>query len=164
MRRIDDRDARPCKLPYDLEQGLAFRRRESGRGLVHDQDPRIQRQRLGDFDQLLLANPELRDATLSVDNDAEPLQKPASCLHDATTVDDSTEDQWLAAEKDVVGRGQLGNQVEFLVDDRDARALGVLNARETNVCTLDPDLAVIVDVHAREDLHQCRFARAVLPH
>ena len=100
----------------------------------------------------------------SVDNDAEPLQKPASGLHDATTVDDSTEDQWLAAEKDVVGRGQLGNQVEFLVDDRDARALGVLNARETNVRTLDPDLAVIVDVHAREDLHQCRFARAVLPH
>ena len=79
-------------------------------------------------------------------------------------VDEGPEDQRLAAKEDVLGRGQFGNQIEFLVDDRDAGALGVLNAREANRRALDPDLAVIVDVHAGEDLHQCRFAGAVLAH
>ena len=59
VRRVDDRDARLRQLPHDLEQGLAFRARKRGRRLVHDQDPRVQRQRLGDLDQLLFAYPEL---------------------------------------------------------------------------------------------------------
>ena len=79
-------------------------------------------------------------------------------------IDESSEDQRLAAKEDVLGRGQLGNQVEFLVDDRDAGALRVLNAGEENRRALDPDLAVIVDVHSGEDLHQGRLARAILPH
>ena len=164
VRRVDDRNARLRQLPHDLEQGLAFGARERGRRLVHDQDPRVQRQRLGDFDQLLLADPELGDATLRVDLDAKPLQERARGLDDAPVVDEGAEDQRLAAKEDVLGRGQFGNQVEFLVDDRDASALGVLNAREANRRALDPDLAVIVDVHTGEDLHQGRFARAVLTH
>ena len=164
VRRVDDRNARLRELPHDLEQGLAFRGRERGRRLVHDQNPRVQRQRLGDFDQLLFADPELGDATLRVNLDAEPLQERARGLDDAPVVDEGAEDQRLAAKEDVLGRGQFGNQVQFLVDDRDAGALGVLNAREANRRALDPDLAVIVDVHAGEDLHQGRFARAVLTH
>ena len=164
VRGVDDRDARLRELSHDLEQGLAFRRRERGGRLVHDQDPRVERQRLGDLDQLLLADPELRDATLRVDLDAEPLQQCARGLHDAPVVDEGPEDQRLAAKEDVLGRGQFGNQVEFLVDDRDAGALGVLNAGEANRRALDPDLAVIVDVHAGEDLHQGRLAGAVLAH
>src|ERR1700722_17653322 len=62
------------------------------------------------------------------------------------------------------GAGHFGTRVEFLVDDRDASSLGVLNAREANRRTLDPDFAVIIDMHAGEDLHQGRFARAVLTH
>ena len=79
-------------------------------------------------------------------------------------VDEGAEDQRLAAKEDILGRGQFGNQVQFLVNDRDAGALGVLNARKANRRAFDPDLAVIVDVHAGEDLHQGRFARAVLAH
>jgi hypothetical protein len=50
------------------------------------------------------------------------------------------------------------------MDNRDARTLGVLNARETDGRSLDADHAVVVDVHAGEDFHQCRFAGAVLAH
>ena len=100
VRRVDDRNARLRQLPHDLEQGLAFRARERGRRLVHDQDPRVQRQRLGDFDQLLFADPELRDATLRVDLDAEPLQERARGLHDAPVVDEGPKDQRLAAKED----------------------------------------------------------------
>ena len=70
--------------------------------------------------------------------------------------------QRLAAKEDILGRSQFRNQVQFLVNDRDAGALGVLNAREANRRALDPDLAVVVDVDAGQDLHQGRFACAVL--
>ncbi len=164
VRSVDDCNARLRELSHDLEQGLAFGGRERRRRLVHDQDPRVQRQRLGDFDQLLFADPELRDATLRVDLDAEPLQQCACGFYDAPVIDEGPEDKRLAAKEDVLGRGQFGNQIELLVDDRDARAFCVLNAGEANRRALDPDLAVIVDVHAGEDLHQGRFARAVLTH
>src|ERR1700722_19267625 len=164
MRGVDDRNTRLRELSHDLEQGLAFRRRERGRRLVHDQNPRVQRQRLGDFNQLLFADPELRNATLGVNLDAEPLQQCACRFYDAPVVDDGPEDKRLAAKENILGRRQFGNQVEFLVDDRDAGAFSVLYIRETNRRALDPDLAIIVDVHSSEDLHQGRFARAVLPH
>ena len=48
-------------------------------------------------------------------------------------------DQRLAAEEDVLGRGQFRNQIELLMDDRDAGALGVLDAGEPDRRALDPD-------------------------
>ena len=128
VRRVDDRNARLRELSHDLEQGLAFGARERGRRLVHDQNPRVQRQRLGDFDQLLFADPELGDATLRVNLDAKTLQERARRLDDAPVVDECAEDQRLPAKEDVLRRSQFGNQVQFLVNDRDASALGVLNA------------------------------------
>ena len=64
VRGVDDRDARRRELAHDLEQRLAFRRRKSRGRLVHDQNARVERQRLGDLDQLLLADAQLGDAAL----------------------------------------------------------------------------------------------------
>ena len=83
-------------------------------------------------------------------------------LCDPAAVDDRPGDQRLAAEKDVVGRRQFGNEIEFLMDDRDARPLGVLNAGELRRRAVEPNDAVVLDVHAGEDLHQGRLAGAVL--
>ncbi len=47
-------------------------------------------------------------------------------------VDDQAGDQPLAAEEDVVGDAELGNQVEFLVDDGDAGGLGIADAGEAD--------------------------------
>ena len=48
------------------------------------------------------------------------------------------------------------------MNDRNACALGVLNAREFRRRAHDPDDAVILDVHAGENLHQRALAGAVL--
>jgi hypothetical protein len=88
----------------------------------------------------------------------------ARSLRDAAMIDERAKDERLTAKKDVLGRSQFGNQVQFLVNDRDAGALRVLNAREPNRGALDLDLAFIFDVHAGENFHQGRFARAVLTH
>ena len=164
VRRVDDRNAPGRELAHHLEQRLTFRSREGGGRLVHDQNPRVERKRLGDLDQLLFPDPELRDAALGVDIDAEAPQERARGLHDAPPVDDGPEDQRFAAKKNIVGRRQLGDEVEFLVDDRDARALGVLHAGETNRRSRKPNRAFVFDMDAGEDFHQSAFAGAVLTH
>ena len=87
---------------------------------------------------------------------------PSGRLGDSAPIDDRPGDQRLASEKDVVGRRQFGNEIELLMDDRDARALGVLNAREPDRRARQPNGAVVFDMHAGEDFHQRALAGAVL--
>ena len=162
MRGENDRHPRGGELAHDLEQDLALCRRKGRRRLVHHQDSRVERQRLRDLHQLLFADAKLRDAALWVDFDPEASEQPVGRLDDSTTVDDRPGDQRLATEEDVVGRRQFGNEIELLMDDGDARPLGVLDAGELDRRAIDPDGAVVLDVHAGEDLHQSRFAGAVL--
>ena len=73
-------------------------------------------------------------------------------------------DQRLAAEEDVVGDVEFGNEVQFLVDDGDARGLGVAHAGEADWLAVDADRAFILGVDARQDFHQRRLAGAVFAH
>ena len=150
------------ELAHDLEQRVALRRRQRGGRLVHHQDARVERQRLGDLDQLLLADPQLRHAALRVDLDSEPREQPVRRLGDPSSIDDRAGDQRLAAKEDVVGRRQLRDEIELLMNDRNARPLGVLHAGELHRRAHEPDDAVVLDVNAGENLHQRRLAGAVL--
>ncbi len=104
MRGKDDRDARGGELPDNLEKDLAFRRRQRGGRLIHHQDPGVERQRLGDLDQLLFSDPEIRHAALRVDVDPKPREQPLRRPGDAAAIHDRAGDQRLAAEEDVVRR------------------------------------------------------------
>jgi hypothetical protein len=68
----------------------------------------------------------------------------------------------LAAEEDVLGDGPVGEEVELLVDDRDAVVLGVERVVQLDRLAVDGDRARVGAVHAGEDLHQGRLAGAVL--
>ena len=61
----------------DLEQHCAFGRRQRRGRLVHDEDAGIERQRLGDLDDLLLADAQAARLALRVDRDAEPGKQAA---------------------------------------------------------------------------------------
>ena len=129
VRDVDDRDAVGGELADDREQPPAFARRQRRGRLVHDQDASLDRQRLGDLDELLLADPERSDAGIRVELDAEPVeQRP--CPRWRAAIDDQPGDQRLAAEKDVVRDAELGDEVELLVDDGDAGGLGIADAGE----------------------------------
>jgi hypothetical protein len=112
---------------------------------------------------LLFTHTLLPDPALRVDVDAEPAQERAGRLLDATAVDDSSGNQRLAAEEDIVGGGQFGDETEFLVNDRDARAFVVLNASEPDRSARQSNFAVIFYMHTGEDFHQRAFAGAILP-
>ena len=164
VRGEDDCDARRGELPHDLEQRLALRGRQRRSRLVHDKDARVQRQRFGDFDQLLLADAQFGDAIFGVEVDVEPAQQRSRGLHDAASVDDRPGDQRLAAEEDIVGRRQFGNEIQLLMNDRDAGAFRVLDAAKTRGQPSEPDRPFVFGVHAGENLHQRALAGAVFSH
>ena len=92
------------ELPDDAEEPRALGRGQRRGRLVHDQDPRLERQRLGDLDELLLADAQPRDPRLRVELDAEPVEqpprRPRTIARRSRTMPG---DQRLAAEKDVRG-------------------------------------------------------------
>ena len=58
MRDVDDRDALGGQRAHDLEQDLRLALGQRGGRLVEDQHAAVERQRLGDLDQLLLRDRE----------------------------------------------------------------------------------------------------------
>ena len=65
-------------------------------------------------------------------------------------------------DEDVLHHRQVGHQVEFLVDDGDAQFLRLVRIGDVDGPALQEDLAFVQAVDAGEDLHQRRFAGAVL--
>jgi len=68
----------------------------------------------------------------------------------------------LARQVDVLGNGQVRHQVQFLVNDRDACRLCLKSGRELHRLALVGHDAVVRAVLTADDLHERRFAGAVL--
>ena len=68
-----------------------------------------------------------------------------------------------AAEKDVLGDGQLRDQAEFLINRLDSGVLGVLRAAAMQRLATENDRSAVGRLGARQDFHQCRLSRPVLP-
>jgi hypothetical protein len=70
----------------------------------------------------------------------------------------------FAPEKNVGGRRQIIGQRQILVDDLNADGAGIHRSGEMNLLVLEQNLAVRGREIARDDLHQCRLAGAVVAH
>jgi hypothetical protein len=68
------------------------------------------------------------------------------------------------AEEDIFSDRQFRNEVQFLMDDRDAREFRVAYAGKARPMAGNADGARVVAVDAGENFHQRRFAGAVLAH
>ena len=113
---------------------------------------------------MLLANAQFGDAAAWIDAGAEPPQQALRRPDHAAAVDERAGDQWLAAKKDVVGDTQFGNQIELLMDDRDASGFRIAHAAKRHWVALEANNAFVAGMDAGEDFHQCAFASAVLAH
>ncbi len=112
----------------------------------------------------MLADPQLPHARLRVELDPEAVQQPSCGLQARLAIHEKTGDHPFAAEKDVVGDAEFGDEVEFLMDDGDPGCLGVAHIGEAGGFSIDADGALVVRVDAGQDLHQRRLAGAVLAH
>ena len=118
--RDEDRgDALPLEFEQQIEQRLAVLFGQAGGRLVEDQQLDFLAQRLGDLDQLLLADADIGDERLGVFLQTDLLQQGARARLVGVPVDDA-EAGMLVAEEDVFGDRQHRHQRKLLVDDDDA--------------------------------------------
>ena len=147
----------------DVEQPLDLDRGQRGGRLVHDQHPRVERQRLGDLDDLLVGDRQPAGGAGRVQGDAETGEDRAGVALHRPPVDAPPTAERLAADEDVLGDGEVGEQRRLLVDDRDAGGLGRRPGRENSTgAAVDGERAAVGPVHPAEDLDQRRLAGAVL--
>ena len=159
---IDDGGALAAEPFDDPKQPGRFGLGQRAGGLVHNEDVGRQRQGLGDFDELLVADAKLADRRawghlaleLAEQLAGRPLHRPI--------VEQTEAAQLLASQEDVGGGRQLVDEVEFLVDHADAGPLAVVDAAEADRPAADEHLAFEVGDQARKALHERALAGAVL--
>ena len=117
----------------------------------------------GDRDELLHRERVVAEQRRRVDVEVEPreeLGRPAA--HRAPV--DAAEAARLAAEQDVLGHGQVREEVDLLVHRGDAGGLRLGGAAERDLLARERDRAGVDAVHAGQGLDEGRLARAVLAH
>ena len=88
---------------------------------------------------------------------------PAGPVDHGAPVDDPAPGR-LLAEIDVLGHAEVGHDAQLLVHHADARRQRLARRAEMHRPAVDRHAAVVLAVQAGDDLHQGRFAGAVLAH
>ncbi|MCY1501378.1 hypothetical protein D9M68_354510 [compost metagenome] len=161
--RDDDRGhSLRAKLHQELQKRIGIGFVERGGRLVEDQEPHLLRKRLGDLDQLLLADADVGDERCRALAEAHLLQELLGAGKGLRPVDHAVAGD-LVAEEDVLGDRQQRHQRQFLVDDDDAKVFAVGDRREATRFATVVDLAFIGagGIDAAQHLHQRRLAGAV---
>ena len=161
MRDIDDADPPRRQVADHLEQHLDLAGRQRAGRFVHDQDAAVHRQGAGDFHDLLLAQAQFLDRGQGIDILLQFLHQDADLAFLLSEIDAHGAAQF-APHEDVVADRQVGGQRQFLVDDGNAPVAGLVRVGKADRPAVQDDLPGGGLDHARQDLHQRRFARAVL--
>ena len=131
-------------------------------GLVHHDHPGVQRQRLGDLDDLLVRDGQPAADAARVELDPQPGEQGGGVRVHPAPVDAPPGQQRLAPHEDVLGHAQVGEERGLLVDDRDPGVLGTGRAVQADRRPVDQQLTGIRLVHPGQDLHHRGLAGAVL--
>ncbi|MNG86557.1 hypothetical protein D3C79_453390 [compost metagenome] len=125
MGDIDDGDAAPPQALDLGEQQLHLARGEHGRGFVEDQHMAVTDQVAGYFHHLLMADSQLPHRCIRIDGVQADLGHGGHGPLAQAFVADPAEAAGQVVEKQVLGHGQRGQQVEFLHDHAHAQPLGL---------------------------------------
>ena len=147
---------------HDGEQPLDLGAGERGGRLVHDQHARVEAQRLGDLDDLLVGDREAADRALGVEADAEAVEQALDLAVHGAAVDALEPLQRVEAHDDVLRDAEVGEQRGLLVDDRDAGVARRVRGVEVDRLAVDEHLAGVAADDAAEHLDERRLAGAVL--
>ena len=160
---IDDADAARLELRDDPEQlaGLALGQR-SGR-LVEDQDRAVERQRLGDLDDLLLGDRQFPDQRLRIDL-GERGKYAASAVAQRAIIHQPGAPAIGRRHRDVLGDRDVRAERDLLMHQPDAERMRPLRRGDLDGPAIDQDLAAIGPEDTVDNVHQRRLAGSVLAH
>ena len=97
MRDVDDAGATRAQRPDDGVQPIHVVTRQHRRRLVHDQNARVDRQCLGNLDDLLLADGQILDEPIRIDVRPESLQQRQRAAAALGVVEQAEATGWLGA-------------------------------------------------------------------
>ena len=132
---------------------------ERRRRLVEDQHGGLDRQRLGELEEVLVDDRQGVDAVVEVRLEADLVEDPADL--DAALATGGGDDLGQG-DADVLGDGHVGQQRRVLVDDGDAELRRRGRREAVELRAVDLDRAAVGGDRARGDVHQRRLARPVL--
>ena len=134
----NDADAATLEFAHDPEQPLRLALRQSRGGLIHDDQPRLHRQRTRDLDHLLLGDGQIADELVRRQIEAEPAAEFLGRTARGGPIDERPRHR-LAAQEDVLRHRQRRKQAEFLVDRDDAKSLGGVGRGQGDLAALEDD-------------------------
>ncbi len=155
-------DAQPFRTQaaHHLEKLSDFLLVKTRGGLVEHEEPRVEIERARDRDHLLHRDRERPEFDIDVHIKLQPGERRAGVTAQRAPVH-KTKFPRLSAEPDVLRNRERGDEIHFLVNGADARALRVLRRSGRKSRAGERNRARIGRIHAGEDLDQRRFARAV---
>ena len=160
VRGVKQRHPRSPK-PVDLaEEDLHLAVGQHGGGFVHDQHAGVARQRLRDLHHLPVGYRQISDARVGSDMAFQLVEQVLRASAHRLVVQEQPAD--LPPEIDVLGHRQILGEVEFLMDDDDAKRLGLGTRTIWRGFTVKKDTARCRFKEPAEDLHDRRLACAVL--
>src|SRR5262249_23800656 len=155
--------------PFDEVEHLAdLLHRERRRRLVHDHDLGLEGGRARDGDGLALPAGQLRHRLVdALDADAQRIEVLARLLAAAPVIDQTEQPSRpaaprFAAEEDILGDVQVLGQRQVLIHHLDAEIARLARAVEAHRPPVEQKLSSARLIEAGEDLHQRRFAGAVV--
>ena len=161
VRGEQDRGSGGAQRADLLEQDLGLGVGEHRRRLVHHENTRAARQRLGDLDHLLVGVRQPRNRRSGVHRAVQPVEEPLRLpAHGGAVGQRPAPD--LAAQKHVLLDGELLGEVELLVDHHDPGLLALMQAGKPRLLPVEFNAPGGGGLVARHDLHGGGFARPVL--
>ena len=161
MRDVDD-SAAFCL--QSLQNGIQlhhFRLGQCRGGLVEHQDACIPIQGTCDFDELTIANRQVPHARIRAQPKLDSIEELLHPSIDRVPANPA----WKSIQFEMLSNGELGEDRQLLVDHGNAGRVGVVGILEGKLLAVHEDAARVgpSPPHARENLHECRLARAILP-
>ncbi len=132
--------------------------------LVHDDDFRLIRKRLGDLDHLLLPNAQFTHARGRIEIELDHLKHLFRLTVHARSVEQTNAIERLPGEKKIFRDAQVFDDRQLLINNADPKRACVVAIAQRDLITLDKDAAPwIGGIDTRQYLHQRALARPVLP-
>ncbi len=161
----DDSHAVGLELPHDVEERPGLLDGEGGRRLVHEEDADVfPRERLGDFHNLAFGDGEGLDFRVGGDVPRLEVVEKAACrivgffpVHQPPFCREGG-----VFEKDVFRHGQIGEEAQFLMDDRHPVFLRDGGVPASDVFAVQKHLAGIGLIDSGDGAEQRGLSRAVL--
>ena len=138
VRNEEDAGSLVPEAAGDGEQALHFNTAQGGRRLVHHQHFGVERDGLGDFDDLLVRDGQALGNPCGIDGNAKPFEELARLPDHGCLADQAEPALGLAADEDVLRDAEVREERGLLVDDGDSGGLAVADVAELDALARPP--------------------------